>query len=407
MISKKLLTEARKMEEELIQKRRYLHMHPEVGFELPETLEFVARELKAMGYAPQKCGKAGLTITVGKKNVGKTFLIRGDMDALPIHEESDVEFASTNEFMHACGHDMHTVMLLGAAKLLKQYENEINGTIKFMFQPAEEIFLGAKDMIDAGILKNPQVDAALMIHVMAGIPMPAGTVMVCNGGVSASAADSFDIIVRGKGCHSSIPEAGADPISAAAHIVTAFHEIHARELNISTESVLTIGTFHAGNAANAIPEIAEMSGTLRTYDEKIRSFIKSRMEEIVKSVGMAFRCEVEIRYREKGCPTLLNDGNLSTSVTGYLRELFEPNSVFTLEQIAAFMGKKSLKAPGSEDFAFVSQEVPSVMVAIAAGQPELGYKYTQHHPQVKFDEKVLAPGSAIYAYTAMRWLEEH
>lgn len=329
------------------------------------------------------------------------------MDGLPIHEEADVEFASINENMHACGHDMHTVMLLGAAKLLKQHENEINGTVKFMFQPAEEIFSGAKDMISAGILKEPDVDAALMVHVMAGIPMPAGTVMVCDGGGSAAAADSFTITVHGKGCHGSIPESGADPISAAAHIVTALQEIHARELGLSTESVLTIGTFHAGNAANAIPETAELSGTLRTYDEKVRAFIKKRLEEITGSVGMAFRCEAEGCYRGQGCPTLLNDAALSASVTGYLRELFDSKSVFTMGQIAAMMGQKSLKAPGSEDFAFVSQEVPSVMAAVAAGQPEMGYQYTQHHPKVKFDEKVIVPGSTIYAYTAMRWLEEH
>lgn len=406
MTSEQLLAEASKYEENLIKDRRYLHSHPETGFDLSETLKYVKSELTAMGYEPQECGKAGLTVTAGGKKPGKVFLIRGDMDALPIKEEADVEFASDNGKMHACGHDMHAAMMLGAARLLKAHEDEIDGTVKLMFQPAEEIFAGAKDMIDAGILKNPDVDAALMIHVAAGLPLPAGTVVACDGGVSAPAADYFEIKIQGKGCHGSMPNAGVDPITVAAHIITALQEIHARELALSDEAVLTIGTIHAGLAANVIPDTVEMSGTIRTFDEDVRNFVKTRMEEIVKSVGTAFRADAQVIHG-KGCPVLDNDADLSACTVRYLQELLGPQRAFTQGQLTAKADSKSPKVSGSEDFAYVSQEVPSIMLALAAGHPDKGYCFPQHHPKVKFDEEVLAQGSAVYVYTAMRWLEEH
>lgn len=406
MTSEQLLAEVGKYEENLVKDRRYLHSHPETGFDLSETLKYVKSELTAMGYEPQECGKAGLTVTAGGKKPGKVFLIRGDMDALPIKEEADVEFASDNGKMHACGHDMHAAMMLGAARLLKAHEDEIDGTVKLMFQPAEEIFAGAKDMIDAGILKNPDVDAALMIHVAAGLPLPAGTVVACDGGVSAPAADYFEIKIQGKGCHGSMPNAGVDPITVAAHIVTALQEIHARELALSDEAVLTIGTIHAGLAANVIPDTVEMSGTIRTFDEDVRTFVKTRMEEIVKSVGDTFRADAQVIHG-KGCPVLDNDADLSACTVRYLQELLGPQRAFTQGQLTAKADSKSPKVSGSEDFAYVSQEVPSIMLALAAGHPDKGYCFPQHHPKVKFDEEVLAQGSAVYVYTAMRWLEEH
>lgn len=406
MTSEQLLAEAGKYGEKILKDRRYLHAHPGTGFDLSETLEYVRTELTAMGYEPQECGKAGLTVTAGGKKPGKVFLIRGDMDALPIKEESDVAFASENGNMHACGHDMHAAMLLGAARLLKDHEDEIDGTVKLMFQPAEEIFAGAKDMIDAGVLKNPDVDAALMIHVAAGLPLSAGTVVACDGGISAPAADYFEIKIQGKGCHGSMPNAGVDPITVAAHIITALQEIHARELALVDEAVLTIGTIHAGLAANVIPDTVEMSGTIRTYDEDIRAFIKTRMEDIVKSIGTAFRAETKVIHG-KGCPVLDNDPDLSACTVRYLQEMLGPGKAFSQGQLTAMSEGKAPKTAGSEDFAYVSQEIPSIMLALAAGHPDKGYCYPQHHPKVRFDEEVLAQGSAVYVYTAMRWLEEH
>lgn len=407
MTAEQLLQEAKSHESTLVADRRYLHTHPGTGFDIADTIAYVKKELTAMGYEPKECGKAGLVALAGGKKPGKVFLLRADMDALPMPEEADVDFASKNGKMHACGHDMHTSMLLGAARLLKAHEDEICGTVKLMFQPAEEIFEGANDMIEAGVLKNPDVDAALMIHVMAGLPMPTGTVIVCDGGVSAPAADYFTIRIQGKGCHGSMPNNGIDPITAAAHIITALQEIHARELAISDEAVLTIGTIHGGGAANVIPDSVELGGTIRTYDEEIRSYLKTRMTELSQGIAASFRATAEVSFGS-GCPTLINDASLSADITSYVKDLLGQTKAFTAGQLNAMSGaKKAPKTAGSEDFAYVSQKVPSIMLALAAGTPDAGYCYPQHHPKVKFDEAALTDGSAVYAYTAMRWLGEH
>ncbi len=407
MITNNILQEAAAYQEQLVQTRRYLHSHPETGFDLKNTTEYVRKELIAMGYEPVMCGKSGIIALAGKKKSGKVFLIRGDMDALPIKEESDVPFSSDNGKMHACGHDMHTTMMLGAARLLKSHEYEIEGTVKLMFQPAEEIFEGSDDMINAGVLNSPDVDAAMMIHVMAGLPIPAGTVISCDGGVSAPAADYFYIDIQGKGCHGSMPNNGVDPITIAAHIITGLSEINSRELGLSDDAVITIGTINAGNAANVIPDTAHMSGTIRTYDEETRSYIKQRVSDIASNIASAYRGSASVTYGS-GCPRLLNNPDLATCSAKYLNELLGPSRTFTAAQLNAMSGGgKASKSTGSEDFAYVSQKVPSIMFALAAGTPQDGYCYPQHHPKVKFDEAILSEGSAVYAYTAMRWLEEH
>ena len=407
MNSEQMLNAAKALAPELTSCRRYLHTIPGTGFELKETLDYVSAELTKLGIDHKPCGKAGIVALVGGRKPGKVFLLRADMDALPIREESGEPFSSENGKMHACGHDMHTTMLLGAAKLLKEHEDEIAGTVKLMFQPAEEIFCGADDMIQAGVLEDPKVDAAIMLHVMGGLPMPAGMTMICDGGVSASAADVFTIRVQGKGCHGSMPNAGIDPLIAAAHMLVTLQELHARELAMNEQVALTFGSFHAGNAANVIPDTAEMSGTIRTFDEGVRAHVKARMEEIVAGVAKALRVEASVTYTS-GCPTLDNDGELSECVATYARELLGPQMALTSGQLLALSGGGGLaKTAGSEDFAFVSQQVPAVMLGMAAGSPKTGYAYTQHHSKVRFDEETLPLGAAVYAYVALRWLEDH
>ena len=407
MISAKLLQEAEVLREQILSQRRWLHQNAETGFDLCKTHSFVKKELEDMGYQPEDCGKAGIVALAGGKKPGKVFLLRADMDGLPIQEESGVEFACRSGNMHACGHDLHTAMLLGAAKLLKAHEEEICGTVKLMFQPAEEIFEGSHDMIEAGLLENPKVDAALMIHVMAGMPFPAGTVIVSAPGVSAPAADYFEIKVRGKGCHGSMPNTGIDPLTAAAHILIGLQELHSRELAMDDRAVLTIGTMNAGTAANVIPDSVTMGGSIRTFDEETRSMLKKRMAEIAAGIAQAFRAEAEVTFGS-GCPTLVNDPELSACCEVYVKELLGKGKAFSVAELNAMSGGgSSSKSAGSEDFAYVSQEVPSIMLALASGQPEKGYGYPQHHPMVKFDEDALAGGSAVYAYTALRWLEDH
>lgn len=394
-----LLQEAKAMEADIISHRRWLHAHAETGFALNETKKYVKTVLEEMGYTVSECGKSGLVTTVGQGN--NVFLLRADMDALPIAEEADVPFSSKNGAMHACGHDMHTAMLLGAAKLLKCHEMELPGTVKLMFQPAEETFEGSKDMIENGVLENPKVDAAMMIHVTAGVPIPAGTVIVSAPGVTAPAADYFTIRVQGKGCHGSAPENGVDALTAAAHILIALQEIQAREISSTDEAVLTIGKFNGGTAENVIADSAILGGTIRTYDEKTRSYLKERLVQISEGIAVSFRATAEVSFGS-GCPTLVNDNALCKEIYGYLTDLLGPYGVL---DAAALNPGKPARGGGSEDFAYVSQQVPALMLALAAGEPSKGFAFPQHHPKVKFDESVLTNGCAVFAYCAFRFLQ--
>ena len=392
------LKEAKGLERELVANRRWLHSHAEVAFGLTETKAYVRAKLEEMGFSPADCGRAGLVVTVGGRKPGKVFLLRADMDALPIPEESGEPFACENGAMHACGHDFHTAILLGAAKLLKSHEEEIPGTVKLMFQPAEEIFEGAKDMIANGVLEDPRPDAALMLHVTAAVPMPAGMIIVCAPGVSAPAADYFTVRVQGKGCHGSTPQNGIDALTAASHILLALQEIHARELAPGTEAVLTVGTFHGGTASNVIADSAELGGTIRTYDEKTRAFLKERMTVIAESVARAYRAEAVVEFGS-GCPTLVNDKELAAQVLTSLRGLLDPRTVLNAAELGGARGG------GSEDFAYISQQVPTLMLALAAGEPARGHTYPLHHPKVTFDESILPIGAAAFAHAAVEWLK--
>ena len=395
-----ILQEAKQLFPLIQDHRRHIHTLAETGFQLSETKAYVKSALEEMGYTVEECGKAGLVTTVGKGE--KVFLLRADMDALPIPEESGLPFAAANGNMHACGHDMHTAMLLGAAQILKNHEDKLTGTVKLMFQPAEEVFEGAKDMIEAGILEDPRPDGAMMIHVAAGLPIPAGTVIVSAPGVSAPAADYFTIRVQGKGCHGSAPENGVDALTAGAHILIGLQEIQSRELSASDEAVITIGVFQGGTAENVIADSATLGGTIRTYDEKVRSYIKERIPQIAAGIASAFRASAQVEYGS-GAPTLTNDETLCKDVALYLKELLGPYGALSAADLNC-SGKPS-RGGGSEDFAYISQEIPSLMVALAAGEPEKGYPFPQHHPKVRFDENALSVGSAVFAYTAFRYLE--
>ena len=401
--SEELLKEARALEPQLQQWRRTLHRHPEVGFDLPHTKELVKKALTEMGYEPKDCGKAGVIALAGGKKPGKTILLRADMDALPIPEDSGEEFNSeVPGKMHGCGHDMHTAMLLGAAKLLKAHEDELEGTVKLEFQPAEEIFQGSPDMIAGGLLEDPHVDAAVMFHVLAGMPLPVGTVLVPGGGITMASCEQYHITVHGKGGHGSMPEACIDPITAAAHIHIALQEINSREMDPHSFGVFTTGRFQAGAASNVIPDTAEMWGTIRTIDpeNKVGELIHKRMTEIAQGVAAAYRCTAEVGFSDY-CPCMVVDHALAGNAMTYMTEL--------VGQGAMDMSKLTGGKPGggSEDFAFVSHEVPTVSMFLSAGNAKEGYAYGQHHPKVKFDDSILYEGSAAYSWFALRWLSEH
>ena len=391
-----ILSQAAALQSWMEEVRRDLHMHPETGFDLNYTLDKVRSELTAMGYEPKDCGRAGIVALAGGKKPGKTILLRADMDALPLQEMADVPFASQTEGkMHGCGHDMHTAMLLGAAKLLNENDDKIEGTIKLAFQPAEEIFLGAKDMIENGLLENPKVDAAYMFHVAIGTDIPSGTVIVLADGVGMSSCEQYYIKVNGKGGHGSTPHVAIDPITAAAQIHVALAEINSRELDANEYGVFTTCRFQAGHASNIIPAFAEMWGTIRTNDPSgvKNEFIKTRIEEVAKGVGAALRCDVEVKFFDY-CPCVKCDAELSAELSGYAKELVGEEHVVKFEKTAV----------GSEDFAFFSLEVPSVTFNIGAGSFAEGYPQAVLLPEALFNDGILSTGAAAYAYMALRWL---
>ena len=403
MQADKLLAEAEALQPQLQKWRRTIHRNPEIGFDLPKTRALVKQALTEMGYRPQDCGKAGILALAGGKRPGKTILLRGDMDALPIFEESGEVFASEIPGrMHGCGHDMHTAMMLGAARLLKAHEDELEGTVKLEFQPAEEIFQGSPDMLAHGLLEDPHVDAAVMFHVLGGMPLPLGEVLVPGGGITMASCEQYHIVVHGKGGHGSMPENCIDPITAAAHIHIALQEINARELSQNDFGVLTTGRLAAGAASNVSPDTAEMWGTIRTTDPENKSgaLIKQRMTEIAQGVAAAFRCTAEVTFSDF-CPCMVVDETLSKDAFGYLSEMLGQG---VMDMTSLTGGKPG---GGSEDFAFVSHEVPTVSLFLACGGPAQGCRYSQHHPKVRFDDSVLYKGSAAYGYVAMRWLAEH
>ena len=391
----KIINQAKLIKDDLINYRRIIHSNPEVGAELPKTKAYVMDKLKEFGYDPKEICESGIVATIQGNKPGKTFLLRADMDALPISESTECDFKSTNGYMHACGHDMHTTMLLGAAKLLKENQDEIEGTIKLVFQPDEEGFTGAKKMIAAGVLENPKVDAALAMHVHSGTP---SNVVLCGLGTSIAGCNRFRIVVKGTGCHGAMPELGVDPINIATHIYLSLQEIISREVSATKSAVVTIGKFVGGDAPNIIPNQVIMEGTIRSLDKEMGEFIFNRMNDIVVSTAKMFRGEAEL-IELSSVPPLANDNDLAKELTSYIKELIGEKSVILFE--AGGMG--------SEDFASYSYEVPSVYIMLGAGTKQENPLYGEpmHNEKVVFNEDILVTGAAIHAYSAITWLKNN
>ena len=392
---KKFIEQAKLIKEEIISYRRVIHSNPEVGQELPKTKKYVMDKLVEFGYSPEEICESGIVATIKGNKPGKTFLLRADMDALPIAEKTSCDFKSTNGCMHACGHDMHTAMLLGAARLLKENQDEIEGTIKLVFQPDEEGFTGSKKMIKAGVLENPKVDAALAMHVHSGTP---SNVVLCGLGTSIAGCNRFRIVVKGKGCHGAMPETGIDPINIAAHIYLAIQTILTREISATESAVVTIGKFVGGDVTNVIPEEVVMEGTIRSLDKEVGEFIFDRMNEIVTSTAKMLRGEAEL-IELSSVPPLANNDELAHELTGYMKDIVGEKAVVLFEQ----------GGMGSEDFASYSYEVPSVYIMLGAGtkQENSLYGEAMHNEKVVFNEDILPTGAAIHAYSAIMWLKNN
>jgi len=385
------LKEAEKIQDELVEIQRFIHENAEIGFELPKTVGFVMAKLTEYGYKPKIIGNNNVTATVGP--AGKTFLVRADMDALPITEDTGLPFAAKNGNMHACGHDFHTAILLGAAKLLKLHENELCGAVKLFFQPAEEIIRGCQNSIDAGLMDGPPVDAAAALHVTGGKKDEAD--ILIKRGVTCASCDHYKIIIKGRGSHGASPHDAIDPIVTGCHMVLALQNITAREIDAQKPAVQTICKFAGGSAVNIIPESVELLGTLRTLDDASRQTCKRRILEITELTAKTFGAEAELEWLAS-VPPLKNDGAMTDAVEKYLRELD-----------GIKISESSEISMGSEDFALIADRVPGVYFHLVCAGDENGDHPNFHGPFVIFDDDMLHIGAAAMAKIAFSWLTDN
>lgn len=384
---------ALELKDETIANRRHIHKNAETGLDLPKTKAYVMEKLTEYGLEPKDCGY-GVTATLGKG--GKVLLLRADMDALPMPEESGEEFACpTGKEAHTCGHDFHAAMLLTAAKMLKEKEDTLEGTIKFMFQPAEETFEGSKNMIENGILENPPVDAALAYHVSPG-KMPIGLFMYNDKDTMMYSVDGFKITIHGKGSHGAYPHVGVDPINIGVHIHLALQELIARESDPTHSCVLTIGQFAGGTAANIIPETAVLQGTIRTNKPEARELLVRRMKEVAEKTAAVYNGTVDIEMISE-VPPLICNPKLTDEVVGYMQELGIPG-------LTPYPG---ISASASEDFAVIAEKVPSTFMYLSAGYLDERGQYPAHHPKAQFNEDVCSIGAACLAHCASQWLKNN
>ena len=384
---------ALELKDETIANRRHIHKNAEIGLDLPKTKAYVMEKLTEYGLEPKDCGY-GVTATLGKG--GKVLLLRADMDALPMPEESGEEFACpTGKEAHTCGHDFHAAMLLTAAKMLKEKEDTLEGTIKFMFQPAEETFEGSKNMIENGILENPPVDAALAYHVSPG-KMPIGLFMYNDKDTMMYSVDGFKITIHGKGSHGAYPHVGVDPINIGVHIHLALQELIARESDPTHSCVLTIGQFAGGTAANIIPETVVLQGTIRTNKPEARELLVRRMKEVAEKTAAVYNGTVDIEMISE-VPPLICNPKLTDEVVGYMQELGIPG-------LTPYPG---ISASASEDFAVIAEKVPSTFMYLSAGYLDERGQYPAHHPKAQFNEDVCPIGAACLAHCASQWLKNN
>ncbi len=388
------LDEAFKIKEEIIALRRDIHSHPELGFEEKRTSKIVADRLESLGLTVTRgIAETGVVgILEGKKDT-PVLLLRFDMDALPILEENDVDYASQNPgVMHACGHDSHVAIGLSVAKLLAAKRETLQGTVKFVFQPAEEGGGGAERMLDEGVLENPKPDYSMGVHVWNDKPV--GWYGLTKGPVMAG-AEIFSVKLEGKGAHAASPHQGVDPVVAAAQIITALQTILSRNVPPLESVVVSVCQVDSGTAFNIIPQQANFSGTIRTFKPEVFERVKQRFTSIVNDVARAFDCQADISIKRITYP-VVNDPTLVDLMA---------NAVHAVDADAVI--DFSLQTMGSEDFSFMMHEIPGCFVMIGSANPEMGLNYGHHHPKFDIDEACLPYAVAILASGAVDILSKH
>jgi amidohydrolase len=373
--------------------RRDFHRHPELGFKEVRTSGIVAKELTGLGLEVHTgVGGTGVVALIEGSRPGPVVLVRADMDALPISEQTGAEYASQNPgVMHACGHDSHTAVLLTVARLLQAQRGELSGTVKLAFQPAEEGMGGAESMIKDGVLDDPKVDLCLALHVWNEQPL--GWLGISSGAAMAG-AEVFSLTVIGKGGHGAVPHLAIDPVLASAQIVTALQSLVARNVAPLEAAVVSVCTIHGGETFNVIPQEVKLTGTIRTFEPAVRERVLRRFEEIVSGTARALGCEVVIDV-QRLTPATINQSETAARVQAVARQLFPQSKIETGDQLTM----------GSEDFAFFLEKVPGCFFFIGSANPEKGFEAAHHHPKFDIDEDCLPRAVALMAAAVADFLK--
>ena len=384
---------AKQIDDWIIDRRRQLHRFPELMYEEVRTSQLVRDTLDGLGVSYRyPLAETGVVATIGNGN-GPCVALRADMDALPIHEEADVSFTSEIDGkMHACGHDCHTAMLLGAARILKENEDTLNGTVKLLFQPAEEGGAGGLRMCNEGALEDPSVQRVFGIHVWP--QLPTGTIGACEGTFLA-AAGSLKISIHGTSGHAAMPHFAVDPVTTSAKVINELQTIVSRETDPLSSAVISITTIHAGEAYNVIPETVELTGTIRALTLDTLELLQSRVKDITQSIATANRCTVDIEFPGHDYPPTVNDSEAWNLAKEVGNELLGDGQVHEI-----------LPVMGGEDFAFYCQKVPGCFVGLGIQNESAGAIYSVHNSRFKVDENALHFGTAMHVAYALRALAE-
>ncbi len=379
-LMERIRSEAAELTAKMIQTRRDLHKIPELAFCEEKTADYICGRLKEIGLPFERgVAKTGVVALISAENASHTLLLRADMDALPMQESKKLPFASEHAgVMHACGHDGHVAILLAAAEILWKMREELSCNVKLVFQPAEEDTGGAKPMIDAGVLENPKVDAALALHIMNELDV--GTIRVLDGAVMAC-PDEFDLKIIGKGGHGAYPDRCVDPIAIASQIITAFSVLSARCTNVYAPNVISVCSISGGTFYNVIPESVTMRGTVRLYDRELRARLPKMMEQVIKRYTEAFGAEYDWDYRFM-FPPVVNDSALAESFAGCAEKILGAENVL----------RKGSPSMAGDDFSYFGERVPSVYFNLGGGSDRKGLREALHSPDFNFDEDCLLTG---------------
>jgi amidohydrolase len=371
--------------------RRDFHRHPELGFQEVRTAGIVAQELNQLGLEVSTgIGKTGVVALLEGDQPGPVVLLRVDMDALPIQEETGAEYASTVDgIMHACGHDGHTAIGLTVARMLQQNRQNLKGSVKLVFQPAEEGLGGAEAMLEDGVMANPSPDAALSVHLWN--EQPVGWIGITPGPVMA-AADIFRIHLSGKGGHGAQPHFTADPVVAAAQIIGALQTVVSRNVPPLEAAVLSVTTLRAGEAFNVIPDTADLQGTIRTFKSEVRQRVIEHFNQVVGGVANALGCRAEVELQSI-TPAVVNDPKLTALVTEVCENLLPDGRV-----------DSSTMTMGSEDMAFMMQDIPGCYILVGSSNADKGLNAAHHHPRFDIDEESMSYAAALMAAAAAKLL---